>query len=47
VTVLTGVGVDGGIGDALQEHVHSHHLGAQLVTYPTDHRGDALLIGVE
>jgi uncharacterized protein len=47
VTVLTGAGVDGGIGDALQEHVHSQHLGAELVTYPTDHRGDALLIGVE
>jgi hypothetical protein len=47
VTVLTGAGVDGGVGDALQEHVHSQHLGAELVTYHTDHRGDALLIGVE
>jgi DAK2 domain fusion protein YloV len=47
VTVLTGAGVDGGVGDALQQHVHSQHLGADLVTYHTDHRGDALLIGVE
>ena len=47
VTVLTGAGVDGSVGEALQEHVHSQHLGAELVTYHTDHRGDALLIGVE
>jgi DAK2 domain fusion protein YloV len=47
VTVLTGAGVDGGVGAALQEHVHRHHLGAELVTYHTDHSGDALLIGVE
>ena len=47
VTVLTGVGVDPGVGEALQEHVHRRHLGAELVTYHTDHRGDALLIGVE
>ena len=32
---------------ALQEHVHRQHLGAELVTYHTGHRGDALLIGVE
>jgi DAK2 domain fusion protein YloV len=47
VTVLTGAGVDGTVGDALQQHVHTQHLGAELVTYHTDHRGDALLIGVE
>jgi uncharacterized protein len=47
VTVLTGAGVDSGVGEALQEYVHREHLGAELVTYHTDHRGDALLIGVE
>jgi DAK2 domain fusion protein YloV len=47
VTVLTGAGVDPGVGEALQDHVHRHHLGAELVTYHTGHRGDALLIGVE
>jgi uncharacterized protein len=47
VTVLTGAGVEPGVGEALQEHVHLQHLGAELVTYHTDHRGDALLIGVE
>jgi dihydroxyacetone kinase-like predicted kinase len=47
VTVLTGAGVDAGVGEALQAHVHREHLGAELVTYHTGHRGDALLIGVE
>lgn len=47
VTVLTGVGVDPAVGAALQDHVHHRHLGAELVTYHTGHRGDALLIGVE
>ncbi|OMC33848.1 dihydroxyacetone kinase [Mycobacterium sp. GA-1841] len=47
VTVLTGEGVDGAVGQALQAHVHREHLGAELVTYHTGHRGDALLIGVE
>ena len=47
VTVLTGAGVDPAVGDALREHVHREHLGAELVTYHTGHRGDALLIGVE
>ena len=47
VTVLTGAGVDPDVGEALREHVHREHLGAELVTYHTDHRGDALLIGVE
>src|SRR5215212_5931809 len=47
VTVLSGAGVDASVGEALQEHVHTEHLGAELVTYHTDHRGDALLIGVE
>ncbi|WP_099040124.1 DAK2 domain-containing protein [Mycobacterium neglectum] len=47
VTVLTGAGVDAGVGAALADHVHRQHLAAELVTYHTDHRGDALLIGVE
>jgi uncharacterized protein len=47
VTVLTGAGVDASVGAALQQHVHTQHLGTELVTYHTDHRGDALLIGVE
>jgi DAK2 domain fusion protein YloV len=47
ITVLTGAGVDPAVGEALQEHVHRQHLGAELVTYHTGHRGDALLIGVE
>ena len=47
VTVLTGAGVDPGVGAALQDHVHREHLGTELVTYHTGHRGDALLIGVE
>ncbi|MFV1365283.1 DAK2 domain-containing protein [Mycolicibacterium elephantis] len=47
ITVLTGAGVDGSVAAALQEHVHRNHLGIELVTYHTDHRGDALLIGVE
>ncbi len=47
VTVLSGVDVDPVVGQALQQHVHRQHLGAELVTYHTGHRGDALLIGVE
>jgi DAK2 domain fusion protein YloV len=47
VTVLLGANVDASVGEALQQHVHRQHLGAELVTYHTGHRGDALLIGVE
>jgi dihydroxyacetone kinase-like predicted kinase len=47
VTVLTGEGVDASVGQALTDHVHREHLGTEIVTYHTDHRGDALLIGVE
>ena len=47
VTVLTGAGVESSVGEALQAHVHTQHPGTELVTYHTDHRGDALLIGVE
>lgn len=52
VTVLLGAGVDtdgdaGAVGDILEEHMHDHHPGTELVTYRTGHHGDALLIGVE
>ncbi|MFV8052879.1 DAK2 domain-containing protein [Mycobacterium sp. 48b] len=47
ITVLTGDGVDVTVGQELKAHVHREHLGAELVTYHTGHRGDALLIGVE
>ncbi|WP_123023847.1 DAK2 domain-containing protein [Mycolicibacterium stellerae] len=47
VTVLSGADVDPAVGEALSGHVHREHLGAELVTYHTGHRGDALLIGVE
>jgi DAK2 domain fusion protein YloV len=47
VTVLTGAGVDERVGTALRDHVHTEHLGVELVAYHTGHRGDALLIGVE
>ncbi len=50
VTVLFGAGIGADaapVSDILQEHVHDHHPGTELVTYCTGHRGDALLIGVE
>ncbi|WP_155765906.1 DAK2 domain-containing protein [Mycobacterium colombiense] len=52
VTVLLGAGIDtdgdaGAVGDILEEHMHDHHPGTELVTYRTGHHGDALLIGVE
>ncbi|MEZ0353614.1 DAK2 domain-containing protein [Mycobacterium sp. pR1184] len=48
VTVLVGACVDDdSVTTILQEHVHDHHPGTELVTYRTGHRGDALLIGVE
>ena len=51
VTVLLGDGTAdeeaAAVGAALAEHVRRHHLGTELVTYRTGHRGDALLIGVE
>jgi DAK2 domain fusion protein YloV len=47
ITVLTGADVGPEVALALQEHVHREHLGAEIVTYRTGHRGDALLIGVE
>ncbi len=47
VTVLLGEGVDERVGAKLEAHVRRHHLGTELVTYRTGHRGDALLIGVE
>ncbi len=47
VTVLIGAGIDEKVGERLRDHVRQRHLGAELVSYRTDHRGDALLIGVE
>ncbi|WP_165609364.1 DAK2 domain-containing protein [Mycobacterium alsense] len=50
VTVLIGAGIDQratAVGDVLQNHVHDHHPGTELMTYRTGHRGDVLLIGVE
>ncbi len=52
VTVLLGAGIQTdadatAVGDILREHVHDHHPGTELVIYPTGHRGDTLLIGVE
>ncbi len=51
VTVLIGSGIDDqaatAVGDVLQDHVHDHHPGTELMTYRTGHRGDVLLIGVE
>lgn len=47
VTVLTGAGAPDDVGAVLAEHVHRQHLGAELVTYHTGHRGDCLLLGVE
>jgi hypothetical protein len=52
VTVLLGAGIEtdgdvGAVGDILEEHMHDHHPGTELVTYRTGHHGDTLLIGVE
>ncbi len=54
VTVLVGAqatGVDSPadspVESVLRRHVHDRHPGTELVTYHTEHRGDALLIGVE
>lgn len=47
VTVLIGAGVDDTVGEQLRRHVHERHLGAEVISYRTDHHGDALLIGVE
>jgi dihydroxyacetone kinase-like predicted kinase len=51
VTVLLGEGLGDEqadrVGVLLSEHVRRHHLGTELVSYRTGHRGDALIIGVE
>jgi uncharacterized protein len=52
VTVLVGAAIEedvdaATVGGLLQDHVHDHHPGTELVIYRTGHRGDALLIGVE
>lgn len=43
VTVLVGAGVltssGAAVTDVLQQHVHDHHPGTELVTYRTGHRG--------
>jgi hypothetical protein len=44
---LGGGGHRPGVGEPLSDHVHRVHLGAELVTYHTGHRGDLFLIGVE
>jgi uncharacterized protein len=47
VTVLMGQDADDRVGATLTEHVGRHHLGTELISYRTGHRGDALMIGVE
>ncbi|WP_373424939.1 DAK2 domain-containing protein [Mycobacterium simiae] len=51
VTVLVGTEIDDAAAAAmisqLEQHMHDHHPGTELVVYCTGHRGDALLIGVE
>src|SRR5262249_47697164 len=52
VTVLVGAGIETkadatAVAGILKAHVHDNHPGTELVIYPTGHRGDALLIGVE
>jgi dihydroxyacetone kinase-like predicted kinase len=51
VTVLIGDGLGDEeaekVATMLGEHVRRHHLGTELVSYVTRHRGDALIIGVE
>jgi hypothetical protein len=44
---LIGDGVDSAVAESLAEHVHRRHRGIEFAIYPTGHRGDALLIGVE
>jgi uncharacterized protein len=51
VTVLVGDGLSDDEGEKvatmLGDHVRRHHIGTELVSYATGHRGDALIIGVE
>ncbi|OBK29847.1 dihydroxyacetone kinase [Mycobacterium asiaticum] len=51
VTVLLGAELGSGdadsIADVLERHMHDRHPGTELMIYPTGHRGDVLLIGVE
>lgn len=51
VTVLVGAEIDDDVAatmiSLLEQHMHDHHPGTELVAYRTGHRGDALLIGVE
>jgi len=47
VTVLTGIAMDEGLEEHMQEHVHDVHPGVELVIYPGDLSADVLLLGVE
>lgn len=47
VTVLLGADAEPAAANALAEHVHRRHPGAEFASYRTGHRGDPLLIGVE
>ncbi len=47
VTVLLGAHADPSVADLLADHVHRRHPGTEFSSYPTGHRGDPLLIGVE
>lgn len=47
VTVLLGAEAEPVAAEALAEHVHRSHPGAEFASYRTGHRGDPLLIGVE
>lgn len=47
VTVLTGMAMDDGLEEHMQEHVHAVHPGVELVVYPGGLPEDVLLLGVE
>lgn len=49
VTVLVGADIEANAAarTVLERHVHDNHPGTELVIYDTEHRGDALMIGVE
>jgi dihydroxyacetone kinase-like predicted kinase len=47
VTVLLGRRADDGMAQRLADHVRLRHRGTEFNSYPTGHRGDPVLIGVE